>query len=783
MTAALNGGQVSAEGLKSANMLLGKALNDPIAGLAKLTRAGVTFTEGQKDQIKAWVEHGQIAKAQGLIIAEVNREFGGSAEAAATPAQKLAVAWGNMQEVLGNLLIPAIDRAATVLGGTLEVVDENRTAFGILFGVLATGAAVIGTLIVAGKIHKAVTEGITVATEAWALIQKGLNISLGVTTAQTGAATVATEGLTVATGTAGAAAKGAAGSFGLLAGSIGLLTAGIGLGVFSAKTWIDTVKKGTEENEKFGGTVQLGTKFGGLYNQTMQDSAVAAGNQAAATQSAADATKIAREQQALAQQAAAALNTQIDAQVEKLKPLKEQFAQQSQAIADTIESYDGLITKSDVTTKQVITDLKNQVTNFKTYSADVKRLIKAGVDPKAIEELSQKGPQFIHALAEGSKTQLDKYKGYWKSRQDTIKGSFATSMGQMYADLKDKITKMQREINRLKGKTIFVGATAAVTLQEKTRRALLEMGIKGYGVKFLAEGGMTRLGQTAIVGEEGPELVQFQHPAKVYTAKETRDILSRGMAGGGLVGGFGNASVEFARRLGTAAGERLAAVAGNRLSTAVANWTAVTGSGGGTARGLVGYRRGRLPDVPGGVPDDGHRWLAGPGVGARLRPSQGQSPGPDDDQPGGTCDVDRHGQADAGGQVLDLSASHRSRPRVGCPLLRRPVATHRPCPLVVLRQGRDAATRRRRWRSTGPASRSRSGSTTRRWPTRSCGRSRPAPRTCTSIDKKSVGPSATATFGRVVADGLVSRPRRGACPVARPRPRVHPGGRHQGRRP
>jgi hypothetical protein len=256
----------------------------------------------------------------------------------------------------------------------------------------------------------------------------------------------------------------------------------------------------------------------------------------------------------------------------KLKGLKAEFANQAQAVRESIEAYDGLIAKSGVTAAQVVKDLRNQVTNFKTYSRDVQRLIRAGVDPKAIQELSQKGPQYVHALATGTNKQLQTYKGYWQQRQAEVKGGFARSMQAQYEDLVRKIRDMQREINRLKGRTVAVGATAAISLQERTRRALLAMGIKGYGVKFLAKGGVTRLGQTAIVGEQGPELVRFSQPAQVYPADETRRILGRGMADGGIVGGFGQPSVAYARTIGRVAGETLAEVAGRKLSGVVNRW-------------------------------------------------------------------------------------------------------------------------------------------------------------------------------------------------------------------
>jgi hypothetical protein len=60
---------------------LGKALNDPIRGVASLTRVGVSFTEEQRAQIKALQESGNLMGAQKIILAELQSQFGGSGAA------------------------------------------------------------------------------------------------------------------------------------------------------------------------------------------------------------------------------------------------------------------------------------------------------------------------------------------------------------------------------------------------------------------------------------------------------------------------------------------------------------------------------------------------------------------------------------------------------------------------------------------------------------------------------------------------------------------------------
>jgi hypothetical protein len=106
-------------GGRQAALQLGKALNDPIKGVTRLQRVGVTFTDGQKEQIKNYVKLGQTAKAQGVILHEVQSEFGGSAAAVATPADKMRTAWHALQEQVGLALLPQLAKLANFATTTL----------------------------------------------------------------------------------------------------------------------------------------------------------------------------------------------------------------------------------------------------------------------------------------------------------------------------------------------------------------------------------------------------------------------------------------------------------------------------------------------------------------------------------------------------------------------------------------------------------------------------------------------------------------------------------------
>jgi hypothetical protein len=131
--AALNMSVALGKDMSSSAMLVGKALNDPIAGMSSLTRAGIQFTDQQKEQVKAMVAAGDTLGAQKIILKELETQFGGSAEAAASPMAKLKVVVGNLQEELGARLLPVIGRVAEFLADKLPpALDKVSAAFAVV---------------------------------------------------------------------------------------------------------------------------------------------------------------------------------------------------------------------------------------------------------------------------------------------------------------------------------------------------------------------------------------------------------------------------------------------------------------------------------------------------------------------------------------------------------------------------------------------------------------------------------------------------------------------------
>jgi tetratricopeptide (TPR) repeat protein len=86
---------------------LGKALQDPIRGITALNRSGITFTADQKELIKSLVETNRVGEAQALILEAIEQQVGGTAVATANASDKMRVAYVELQEQVGNALLPA----------------------------------------------------------------------------------------------------------------------------------------------------------------------------------------------------------------------------------------------------------------------------------------------------------------------------------------------------------------------------------------------------------------------------------------------------------------------------------------------------------------------------------------------------------------------------------------------------------------------------------------------------------------------------------------------------
>jgi hypothetical protein len=134
--AALDLATVLGGDLQSVSIQLGKALNDPVKGITALQRSGVSFSSSQKEVIKSMVATGDIASAQTLILDELNRQYGGQAEAAAKSGsgrlQQLANSWGDFKEVLGAGLRDAIYSILDAFGELWDVIKEIFAPIGEL---------------------------------------------------------------------------------------------------------------------------------------------------------------------------------------------------------------------------------------------------------------------------------------------------------------------------------------------------------------------------------------------------------------------------------------------------------------------------------------------------------------------------------------------------------------------------------------------------------------------------------------------------------------------------
>jgi hypothetical protein len=122
---------------------LGKALNDPIKGIAALAKSGVTFTEQEKEKIQTLVESNKMLEAQDLVLKAIETQVGGTAEATANDSDKMKVAFSQLSESVGLILLPLFQKFTAVMMKVADFARENSTVIVILGGVVAGLAVAI----------------------------------------------------------------------------------------------------------------------------------------------------------------------------------------------------------------------------------------------------------------------------------------------------------------------------------------------------------------------------------------------------------------------------------------------------------------------------------------------------------------------------------------------------------------------------------------------------------------------------------------------------------------
>jgi phage-related protein len=144
---------------------LGKALQDPIKGLASLAKAGVTFTEQELENIRTLVESGKQLEAQELILKAIEGQVAGTAEASASSFDKMKFSIAGVSDTFGEMMLPAIDALAPKLAAFSAWATKNPE----LLKIAAIGFTVLAASIVAVNVAMALNPAVLITAGIVAL--------------------------------------------------------------------------------------------------------------------------------------------------------------------------------------------------------------------------------------------------------------------------------------------------------------------------------------------------------------------------------------------------------------------------------------------------------------------------------------------------------------------------------------------------------------------------------------------------------------------------------------
>lgn len=114
--------------LNTSTKQIAKLLNDPLANLNSLKKAGISFSDEQKKNIQTLINQNKLYEAQKIILDEINSKVGGAAQQSANSFTQVKNLMGEVRERIGQVVVDTIT-LGTGFSGIKGWLDKIITKF------------------------------------------------------------------------------------------------------------------------------------------------------------------------------------------------------------------------------------------------------------------------------------------------------------------------------------------------------------------------------------------------------------------------------------------------------------------------------------------------------------------------------------------------------------------------------------------------------------------------------------------------------------------------------
>lgn len=497
---------------------LGKALQDPIKGINALRRSGIDFTESEKDKIKTLVESGRILEAQNIILKAVEKQVGGTAKASASSFDKMRFALAGVADTFGEAFLPVIDAVVPRLQSLSTIVQRNGAIVGSAIVVISGFATAIIAANFALKAWRTISVITTAVNAALATSFTAVQIAtgVGIATAIAGAAAFVALKDTFKDGIS--AANGYKAAIDGVDGALGELSYGLNESQLAVMRFVGPVSDATLKLQKEYAQIYENRKRIAENRKKEADAEEAA---ARAAQAAADRVKqAAKEAAARVKELRTEFGTQF---TDALKKGKTALDDATKAFDDFAKNVAGAVTSAfsfkdaydagKDTGTGFFKALEDQAAQAKTFGELVNRLVAAGLNETALQQVLSAGAS---AGTEIAKEILGSADGVLKANTlvndmqvlgQNVGTNAATTFRQAGIDAAQALTGAIDEIlkkYKLKLKSKKLNAKQLAKLQKDFA---LDLEFAFTGIPALANGGIVTQPTLALIGEAGPEAV------------------------------------------------------------------------------------------------------------------------------------------------------------------------------------------------------------------------------------------------------------------------------------